>query len=72
MFLYKVMKLYNIRLACENGAGSSMQAPMHAASRDRNGMNGGKVLLFHAFRANVLTLHDVNSLPGYQGIEVFE
>jgi hypothetical protein len=36
------------------------------------GMNGGKVLLFHVFRANVLMLHDVNSSPGYQGIEVFD
>jgi hypothetical protein len=31
-------------------------------------MNGGKVSLFHVFWANVLTLHDVNSSPGYQGI----
>jgi hypothetical protein len=33
-------------------------------------MNGGKVSLFHVFWANVLTLHDVNSSPGYQGIKV--
>jgi hypothetical protein len=47
-------------------------AGSHARSRDRSGMNGGKVSLFHVFRANVLTLHDVNSSPGYQGIEVFD
>jgi hypothetical protein len=40
--------------------------------RDRNGMNGGRVSHFHVFRANVLTLHDVNSLSGYQGIKVFD
>jgi hypothetical protein len=35
-------------------------------------MSGGKVSLFHVFWANVLMLHDVNSSPGYQGIEVYE
>jgi hypothetical protein len=50
-----------------------VHAVSHARSHDRNGMNnGGKVSLFHIFWANVLTLHDVNSSPGYQGIEVFE
>jgi hypothetical protein len=51
-----------IRPAGENGVGSSMQAgSSHAHSCDCNGMNGGKVSLFHVFRTNVLTLHDVNS-----------
>jgi hypothetical protein len=49
-----------------------VHAGSHAHSRDRNGMNGGKVSLFHVSRTNVLSLHDVNSSPGYQGIEVFE
>jgi hypothetical protein len=50
-----------------------MQAPMHAAAIAMvPPMNGGKDSLFHVFRANVLTLHDVNNSPGYQGIEVFE
>jgi hypothetical protein len=46
-------------------------APMHAIAMAL-GMNGGNVSLFHVFQANVLTLYDVNSSPGYQGIEVFE
>jgi hypothetical protein len=55
-----------IRPACEQVkmapiAACRLPIPTHARSRDRNGMNGGKVSLFHVVQANVLTLHDVNS-----------
>jgi hypothetical protein len=59
---------YYVDECCNYVKMAPVSAASHARSRDRNGMNGGKVSLFHVFQANVLTLHDVKS--GNRGFRV--